>query len=91
MKGWKGDKKTVVLFEYGGWIIRQQTVFSFSLNAINAKHTDCTSPQSEDKVPSWFHNELPVCSVCDEAVPDEVQGIMQMLIAESPKHTEEYR
>ena len=81
--------ETTTLFEYKGWVVRNQGFFSFSVNSINAKHVECGD---WDKVtPSWFHADIPVCSWCGVAVPDEIQGVLMMLVADAPHLTKEYQ
>lgn len=81
-------RKDKTLFELGDWQVRYQPFFSFNSNAINVLHINCESETNvlARHVASWYSNDPPICSRCGIPVPDEIQGILVMLISGSPIH-----
>ncbi len=88
--------KIEVLMTVGDWDVARSDFFNFTCNAVHAVHTTCTSgihqyswfsPRSDMKE---YTSELYQCTNCGEHVPDEIQGMIALLIDGSPTTSTKY-
>ncbi len=77
-----------VLFSLGDWKIKRDTEYPHLKDrdfAYYATH-NCTEPSAAYYELSWFisddeEGKLSTCYHCDKAVPDEVQGLLRLLVS----------
>jgi hypothetical protein len=69
-----------VLFSLGDWRIKRTKRDDLRGNLI-WRYYACHWC-SYEAIGSWWIDEQPVCGVCKEPVPDEIQGLLQMILTE---------